>query len=434
MPDHVVPPAWANPSAELRPDLDPAGNKLLDLGVNPDDPQQNIEGGAKYISQLLAKYQQNVSKALAAYNAGPGRLDKVLAKGGDLSSLPKETQNYVAGIQQQTPDFKQQADTFRTQDRALASAKQSYADLAQNLGKSNRALAVAEEVQRQENEAVASGLPLSADLKTKIRERAEAYADLAQKTASVKLGSSLEFERAQLGRTPDQQQIASQLRGAGIDAGSAEEKAITPTLERLHELQDVKSTTGSFTKGLVSDLMQGTAAGKALENQLQRLLGKLADNAVDGLLSSLFKGVLGGGGAGASSGIFGLLGGVLKLAGGGRVAGAGSSNSDSIPAMLSHGEFVVNAQSAAKNAGLLRLINKGGVLRLAAGGPVGLPSIPSAVSVSGGAGGITYAPTMQFASPAAGVTPEQLARVLANERRQAARSILTTYKTAQRRS
>ena len=205
-------------------------------------------------------------------------------------------------------------------------------------------------------------------------------------------------------------------------------------MDRIRSLTEVKAEGSTFTKGLVEDLIRGTTAGKALEAQLQRILGKLADNAVDSLISSLFKGVLGGGGAGASSGIFGLLGGVLKLAGGGRVAGAGSSNSDSIPAMLSHGEFVVNAQSAAKNAGLLRLINKGGVLRLAAGGPVGsLPAIPTAISIAGGPGGITYAPTMQFAAPAAGVTPDQLARVLANERKQASKTILSTYANAKRR-
>ena len=62
------------------------------LGVgDPFNPAQNIDGGAKFLSQLLTKYNGDQSLALAAYNFGPGNVDSG-------KSWPTETQNYVKDI------------------------------------------------------------------------------------------------------------------------------------------------------------------------------------------------------------------------------------------------------------------------------------------------------------------------------------------------
>jgi len=64
--------------------------RLTGKDIDPNDPQQNLMGGAMYMSHLIKKYNGDKSMALAAYNAGPGNVSK-------YKGIPpfKETQDYV---------------------------------------------------------------------------------------------------------------------------------------------------------------------------------------------------------------------------------------------------------------------------------------------------------------------------------------------------
>lgn len=84
---NAVSHAGARGLAQLMP------GTALYLGVDPDDPMQNLEGGARYLREQLDRFDGDLEKALAAYNAGPGRVIRA-------NGVPniRETKHYVAAI------------------------------------------------------------------------------------------------------------------------------------------------------------------------------------------------------------------------------------------------------------------------------------------------------------------------------------------------
>ena len=83
----AVSPAGARGLAQLMPAT------ARYLGVDPDDPLANLEGGARYLREQIDRFDGDLEKALAAYNAGPGRVE-------EAQGIPpiQETQRYVAAI------------------------------------------------------------------------------------------------------------------------------------------------------------------------------------------------------------------------------------------------------------------------------------------------------------------------------------------------
>jgi soluble lytic murein transglycosylase-like protein len=72
--------------------LMPATAESLQV-TDPYDPNQNITAGTQYLKQMLERYGGDIAKALAAYNAGPARVDAA----GGVPPIP-ETQEYVRKI------------------------------------------------------------------------------------------------------------------------------------------------------------------------------------------------------------------------------------------------------------------------------------------------------------------------------------------------
>jgi soluble lytic murein transglycosylase-like protein len=86
----VISPRGAIGLMQLMPDT------ARDLGIDPAILEQNVEGGAKYLEWLLRRYESQrngLERAIAAYNAGPGNVDK-------YRGIPpfRETRDYVRRV------------------------------------------------------------------------------------------------------------------------------------------------------------------------------------------------------------------------------------------------------------------------------------------------------------------------------------------------
>ena len=83
----AVSPAGARGLAQLMPAT------ARELGVDPNDPFANLEGGARYLRAQIDRFGGDLEKALAAYNAGPGRVERA----GGVPDI-RETRTYIAAI------------------------------------------------------------------------------------------------------------------------------------------------------------------------------------------------------------------------------------------------------------------------------------------------------------------------------------------------
>jgi hypothetical protein len=149
-----------------------------------------------------------------------------------------------------------------------------------------------------------------------IRQAAAEMQRLAEAAAKANLYNDLKFELDQLGRSPQDQAIASRLQGAGlrVDLNSPEAQMI----RQIEQVKDLKSGISDFASDIRSSFLEnggdlGDAFGNAVRNAAMKQLDKLAEVGIE-MLSRGLSGLFGlGGGSGQSGFGSSLAGGSAAL-------------------------------------------------------------------------------------------------------------------------
>ena len=195
----------------------------------------------------------------------------------------------------------------------------------------------------REETAVQAGLNPLVDDHGFALEKARAARELLNAAAAqgITLGPQ---ERAQVDA------LANAYATATVEA----KKLATSQEETRAAVAQINEVGRDLLGGFIQDMQTAEGRANALANVLGKLAGKLSEIGLD----LLFGGGTGGGGGALGGALFSGLK-TLFLADGGMVRGPGSSRSDSIPARLSNGEFVVNAAATKQHRALLEAINGG---------------------------------------------------------------------------
>ena len=422
-------------------------------GVDVRSVASSADGAARYLRDLLKRYDNNIVKALTAYHSGEGNVNKgrigpigrkyapeVLARQnwlnggrGEIVDDPRR-EFYRPSASKSKPELtdyqKWQQDFSKRQLAVNAEISLSAANVNKIYAEQLRLLSdpTFEKWSASERQA-AMDLAVKADNQADLTKEAKKYADALREleSAGQRDFDDQLFELSLLGKTREEVERLTAARkydkliaeasasGASADVIKSLQTAKLDNDGRLQEqlrlAKETKEAFGNDWLAGISDGMRNYADSfqsmrEGMADVVSGSLGKMSDALADfvatgkadfrglavsilqdlskmlikmALFNAMKAAMSAWGGGGFKDG-----GMVQQFSNGGAVWGAGTATSDSIPAMLSNGEFVINAASTRRHRALLEAINKN---RYASGGVVGVA--PQVAALGGGTGGMT---------------------------------------------
>ena len=284
---------------------------------------------------------------------------------------------------------------------AALGAEAAAIDLGTAAREKSKVTAQLETVAKQANAAAGLGENvITTAQRDRINEVADAYSKATLAIEKAQIASSIKFGTQTALLDPSDAAIAGQLRGLYPDVATALGSVEAAAMRSNEALKSVAGTmSSSMTTGL-TDILDGTKSvsagfadmGKAILRSLEEAMIKML---VVGPIMRSLGGAFGfsTGGIVPTPGDSAFIGPVVGHATGGLISGPGTGTSDSIPARLSHGEFVVNARQTSQNRPLLEAINSGQLRGFASGGLVSDLAVPSGAMSIGGST-TTVSPTI----------------------------------------
>lgn len=229
-----------------------------------------------------------------------------------------------------------------------------------------------ETVAKQANAAAGLGENVvTREQRARIDEVTEAYGKATEAIEKATVAQSIRRGGQTALLDPQDVQIAEQLRGLYPDVATALNSVEASAMRTNEAMRSIGSTmSSSLTTGL-ADILDGTKSVSAgFADMARSIVRALEEAMIKMLIVQPLTRTLSGGLGFADGGLVGGTAPVAK-ASGGYIAGPGTSTSDSIPARLSNGEFVVRASAVAKHRAVLEAINSDRIPRFADGGLVG---------------------------------------------------------------
>lgn len=385
----------------------------------PDDQRENANARLGALLQNPNAVQQNMRQATTIQSAIRG----------DSSKNPA------------TPQTQEADDKVDAAINALRKHTETQIADANAAGLGAAALARFR-AEAQETAAVqANGGKETAEQASQFKILQQRASDAAEALEKAKIATSINFNRNTALLSPEDVTIASELKQLYPNVADALNSA---EAAQIKFNTTVKSLSNSIQSTLVSGLTDiatgAVTAGKGFQNMgaaivksLEEMLIKMEIvEPIAKSLQSSFSG-FGFGGFGGASAALPLPGagnfiGPVVAAGGGHVTGPGSGTSDSIPARLSNGEFVVNAKATAQHLDLLHSINAKG---FAAGGAVG-NVVPFRGANAGGSGDIHFHSQIVMQGGSTSTDPIQ-AKMIAKETAAQFRSMIQNEMVTQSR-
>jgi len=221
-----------------------------EYNVDTSSVSDSIRGQADYMRDLTKKYNGNTGLALAAYNAGPGKVDDYLS--GKISALPQITQNYVRSITgrpiedwtQQTPSVAQAGPVIRQQPTVSPDIQRQIAETSAAMGMPG--------IKKGQIDALGERLKFLYGQAAKPTPEEEAALARARRTPPEEAGASA---AATTLATGEKEEFNKEMASHEANAASAEK--ILQTTGRMQSIME----RPEFVSGLGTTTVAGAASG-----------------------------------------------------------------------------------------------------------------------------------------------------------------------------